>query len=455
MPAWETYLREHQQEYLDQFLDLLTIPSISALPEHAPDVARAAEWTAARLRAAGVEGVQVLPTGVNPAVYGAWEHAAGRPTILVYGHFDVQPVDPLNLWTTRPFEPAVRDGRVYARGASDMKGNLVLVLAAVEALLRTEGRLPVNLKFLFEGQEELGSPRLPEFVAQRRDLLRCDSVVSVDGMQWSPTEGSLVVGLRGMVKAYIDIRGASSDLHSGLFGGAIQNPLHAMAELLASFHTPDGRVAVAGFYDDVVELSPEERKRLNAAPFDEKAYLAELGAHELFGEPGYTTLERVGIRPTLEINGMWGGFTGEGTKTVLPNEAHAKISCRLVPNQEPTKIWERIREHVRRHAPKAVEVRASTDEAMAWPYSVPADDPANQAAAAVLTELYGKEPFLLWEGGSVPVCEIFRRELGAYTVSFGFGLPDEHFHAPDEFMRLASFERGQRAVCMLLARLGS
>jgi len=335
MTTWETYLAEHQSQFLDELLDFIRIPSISALPEHAADVQQAGEWVATRLAAAGAEHVEVMPTGGHPVVYGDWLHAPGKPTILLYGHFDVQPTDPLDLWTNPPFEPVVRDGRIYARGASDDKGGMLIPILAVEALLKAEGSLPVNVKFIFEGQEEIGSPQLADFMTAHRERFACDLVVSADGLQWSEDEPNLIVGLKGLSGMQIDVQGANSDLHSGLHGGGVQNPIHALVRILDSMRSPEGKILVEGFYDDVVPLSKADRALIAEVPYDEEAYKAELGIEEVFGEPGYTTRERIWARPTLEINGIWGGFQGEGTKTVLPNEAHAKISCRLVANQNP------------------------------------------------------------------------------------------------------------------------
>lgn len=453
MPAWQDYLQAHRSRFISEFLDFVRIPSISALPEHAADVQEAAEWVAQRMTAAGLENARVMPTGGHPVAYGEWLHAPGKPTVLIYGHFDVQPVDPLNLWTTPPFQPEVRDGRLYGRGASDNKGNMLLTIVALEALLKTAGRLPVNVKLIFEGQEECGSPQIPAFVAAHKDLLACDLVLNSDAGQHSETEPALTIGLRGICELQIDIYNASRDLHSGSYGGAIQNPLHALAALLASFHTPDGKVAVEGFYDGVSELSPAERAQIASVPFDEAAYKAEIGVDELFGEPGYTTYERTWVRPTLEINGMWGGFQGEGMKTVLPREAHAKISCRLVPYQDPRQVLDCLEAHIQKHKPRGVKVSVTRFDTLAPAYLVPADHPGNQAARAVLTELYGREPYYERMGGSVPICEVFRQHLGVYSISFGFGLEDEQIHAPDEFFRLASFERGQVAYARLLEKL--
>ena len=454
MSTAQQYLEANQERTLAEFLDFLRIPSISSLPEHAADVQRAAEWTAARMTRAGLEDVRILPTGGHPVVYGEWLHAPGRPTVLIYGHFDVQPVDPLDLWTSPPFEPVVTDGRVYARGASDMKGNLLLTLLAVEALLQTTGALPVNVKCLFEGQEEIGSPQLPAFVEANRDRLACDLVINADGSQWAEDQPRLEIGFKGLAGVEIDVRGAASDLHSGLFGGPVANPLHVLAQILASLRSPANTILVAGFYDDVRPLSEADRAQIAAVPFDEEAYKRDIGVTELVPEPGYTAPEHLGARPTLEVNGLWGGFQGAGIKTVLPNEAHAKITCRLVADQEPETIVRRLIEHVRRQPARGVQVEVRPLPSSARPYLLAADHPGNQVAAAVLMDLYGKEPYYIRSGGTVPVLDLFRRHLGADSVSFGFSLGDERFHAPDEFYRLQNFERGQRAVVLLLERLG-
>ncbi|MCA9967394.1 MAG: dipeptidase, partial [Anaerolineales bacterium] len=327
--TWQTYLKQNEERFLSELFDFIRIPSISALPSHADDVVRAANWVAQRLTAAGVEHAAVLPTGGHPVVYGDWLHAPNMPTVLIYGHFDVQPVDPIELWDSPPFEPRVENGRIYARGASDDKGGMLTPILAVEALLQSEGKLPLNVKFIFEGQEEIGSPQLPAFMAANRDRFACDLVASADGLQWTADEPSLVVGLKGLAALQIDVQTANGDLHSGLHGGAVPNPIHALVRILDSLRSPEGKIMVDGFYDDVVALSETEREQLTAVPFDETDYKASLGLDDLFGEPGYTTRERNWTRPTLEINGIWGGFQGEGTKTVIPNQAHAKITCRL------------------------------------------------------------------------------------------------------------------------------
>ena len=454
MAAYQTYLDTHKQRFLEELLEFLRIPSISALPERAEDVARAGDWVAQRLTAAGVENVEVLPTGGHPVVYGDWLHAPGKPTVMIYGHFDVQPVDPVELWTHPPFEPKIIGDRVYARGASDDKGNMLAPILAVEALLQGDGAAPVNLKFCFEGQEEIGSPQIPDFMPPHRKRFACDLAVSADGGQYSETEPILLMSLRGICGIQIDVLGASSDLHSGLHGGRIQNPIHALTQILGSLRRADGTVAVEGFYDDVVEFTAEERAAIARVPFEGDEYLEQLGLEEEFGEPGYTNRERGWIRPTLEMNGIWGGFQQEGIKTVLPNSAHAKITCRLVADQDPVPIIALLQEHISQHAPSGVTVDVSPLSILGRPYSISADHWGNRAAAAVLQEMYGRAPYQTRSGGSIPITGVFQEQLGADTISFAFGIEDENFHAPDEFFRLASFRKGQVAYCQLLEKLG-
>ncbi|MEM7031797.1 MAG: dipeptidase [Chloroflexota bacterium] len=452
MSQWDTYLADHQARFVGELIEFLKIPSVSALPEHADDVQAAGEWVAKRMTAAGIEHCRVMPTDGHPVVYGDWLHAPGKPTILIYGHFDVQPADPYELWDSPPFEPKQDGDRLYARGATDDKGNMLTPILAVEALLQSEGTLPVNLKFCFEGQEEIGSPQLPDFVANQVDLLACDMVVSSDGLQWGETEPAIWLTLRGMCALQIDLKGAKTDLHSGSYGGTIQNPIHTLTHILATMHDADGTITVDGFLDDVVELSAEERAEIARVPFDEKSYLAGIGVSELFGEPGYTTYERNWVRPTLEINGIWGGFQAEGIKTVLPNEAHAKITCRLAANQDPDKIFTAISAHVHQHTPPGMTASV-TYQGGAQPYAMPSDHPGNDAARVVLQELYGVKPYDVGIGGSIPVCGLFLQHLNAYTVNFAFGLPDEPMHAPNEFFRLSSYHKAQRGYCMLLHEL--
>ena len=428
-------------------------PQYLSLPTHAADVQRAAQWVADRLTIAGLEHVQILATGGHPVVYGEWLHVPEKPTVLIYGHFDTQPVDPLELWMYPPFAPTIIEDRVYARGASDDKGNMFTPILGVEALLKTEGTLPVNVKFFLEGQEEIGSPQLPAFIAKHRDLLACDLVLSSDGGQYSEDQPSLMLSAKGLAAVQIDVRGPKGDLHSGLYGGAVPNPIHALVALLASLRSPEGKILVEGFYDFVLPLSDADRAAIAALPFDSHHYQEKVGVTALLAEPGYTSQEHLAARPTLEINGIWGGFQGEGVKTVLPAEAHAKITCRLVVDQHPATIVELIARHVEKHTPPGVQVTVRPLPGTAQPYLISADHWGNRAATDAPEELYGKAPYHRRTGGSIPVCELFLTHLGAYTVGFAFGLEDEQIHAPNEFYRLSSFRRGPIAYCKMLHRL--
>lgn len=454
MPGWESYLDAQQARFTDELLDFLRIPSVSALPAHAADVQRAAEWVAARVTAAGLENAQILPTGGHPVVYADWLHAPGKPTVLIYGHFDVQPVDPVSLWTHPPFEPHIEDGKVYARGASDDKGNMLVPILALEAMLKSDGALPINLKVFFEGQEEIGSPQIGAFLPQHKQLFACDMVLSADGGQYSESEPEILVALRGGCGVQIDVRAAKMDLHSGLYGGVVMNPIHALVMILDSMRAKNGVITVEGFYDAVRPLGQQDRERIAAVPFDIEAVKADLQLADTFSEADFTPREANWARPTLEVNGIWGGFQEQGIKTVLPAEAHAKITCRLVADQDPEQIVRLLQAHVERVAPPAVTVTVTPLAFRAYPYMVPGDEPGNAVAREVLMELYEREPYYVRSGGSIPVCSLFQQQLGAYTTSFGFGLSDERFHSPDEFFRLASFRKGQTAYCKLLERLG-
>lgn len=454
--SWKDYLDANFSRYVEELIDLVHIPSVSALPERSRDVRDAAEWVARRLQAAGVENTVVLPTGGHPVVYGDWLHAGDdRVTVLIYGHFDVQPADPLDKWETPAFEPALKGDRLYGRGASDDKGGLMTSIMGVEALLQTEGSLPVNVKFCYEGQEEIGSPQLDAFLSEQRERFACDLVLSADGLLWSPDQPMIVLGLRGLCSLEIHVKGPSSDLHSGLHGGVLRNPIEALSELIASLRAPDGRIAVKGFFDDVVELPDETRAEIGLVPFDGDAYLKELGITGFFGEPGYSTRERNWIRPTLELNGIWGGFSGEGTKTVIPSEAHAKITCRLAANQDPDRIVAAIRAHVEENTPAGVKATVAQLSARADTYLMSAEHPGNVIASEILTSLYdGHKPYQVYVGGSIPITTYFRRYLGADTINFGWSAGDENLHAPNEFFRLRNFRRGAAGYCRMLKRLG-
>lgn len=449
----ESSLVQYEAEHLEALRDFLRIPSVSALPQHQADVQRAAEWVAQRLRTLGIPDVRLLPTERNPIVYGQWIVDPTLPTVLVYGHYDVQPPDPLELWETPPFEPTLRDGRLYARGASDDKGNMFAALCGIEALIRIIGHPPVNLKFFFEGEEEIGSPSMPGAVRQYRELLACDVVVSADGGMYGHDQPSLTLSSKGICACQVDLRTAATDMHSGQYGAVIANAVQTLVQLAATFHTPEGRVAVAGFYDKVRELSPEERAEIAAVPFDPEAYLATIGAKTFWGEPGYTPLERAWARPTLDINGFWGGFQGEGIKTVTPCEAHLKITCRLVPDQDPDEILQLIEQHVQAHCPPWADVQVTRLPGSARPFAIRRDHPALAAARAVLRELYGKEPLMTRVGGTIPVAELFQRELGADMLFFAWGMPDNRVHAPNESYRIEDFRTMSRAYVRLLLRL--
>lgn len=453
--TWQDYLNTHQDRFVGELADFVRIPSVSADPAHVADVARAGDWVADRLRRTGIENVRVLPTDGHPVVYGDWLHAgADRPTVLIYGHFDVQPPEPLDLWTTPPFAAEVRDDKMFGRGASDDKGGMFIPIVAAEALLQTTGRLPVNVKFFFEGQEEIGSPHLPPFIKANGALLKADMIFSADGSQWAPDQPNLITALKGLVAAEITVTGARTDQHSGQQGGGIANPIQGLAQIIASMKDANGRITVAGFYDDVIDLTAEDRAAIARVPFDEAAYAANLGVTEPFGEEGYTTRERLWARPTLELNGIGGGWQGDGIKTVLPAEARAKITCRLVANQTPDQIFDLLRAHVEGHTPRGLRARIDRLAGSADPFLVPGGHNSSAVAAKVLAEVYRKEPYLVRTGGSIPVMTMLLRELGVHATVFAFGLPDENLHAPDEFFRLSSFRTGQTAYCRLLERLG-
>jgi acetylornithine deacetylase/succinyl-diaminopimelate desuccinylase-like protein len=452
-PSMAKTMTAHQQQYLRDLIDFLRIPSISTDEGSAGEVNRAAAWVADRLKRAGMENVEILPTGIHSCVYGDWLHAPGTPTVLIYGHFDVQPADPLGLWHRPPFEPAIKEGRIYARGASDMKGNLLLSVIGVETLLESNGALPVNVKFIFEGQEEIGSRDLGPFVAANRDRLACDLALSADGLQWTETQAAIFLAVKGMCALQVDIETAQMDLHSGLYGGAVPNAVHAMIELLGTMRDHDGRIRIEGFYDRVVALSETEKAAIDAVPFDPDGYQLAIGVQALVGEPGYSTYERTWTRPTLEINGIWGGYQGDGVKTVVPARCHAKITCRLVADQDPDFVLDRVEAHLASHGPPGARVSVTRHGAKARAYRVPIDHPGVQAVADVLTESYGRPPYFVGIGGSLPITDMFLRELNAYTVMVGFSLDDECVHSPNEFMRLASFERGAAVYVRLLRRL--
>ena len=454
-PTIDAWFEAHSEERLESYLDFLRIPSISTLREHAPDVVRAAEWIVAEMRRIGLENVEISATNGHPVVYGDWLHAPDAPTILVYCHYDVQPVDPIELWETAPFEPFVKDGRVVGRGSADDKGQLHMHLKAAEAMLATRGRLPLNLRFVFEGEEESTSASLPAWLAANRERLHADAVVISDTGFFEGNVPAITTSLRGLLYAQIDVIGSPIDLHSGGFGGAVQNPANALAKIITALKADDGTVLVPGFYDDVAPPSREERFEISCLPFDEEDFRKQTGVPALVaGEPGFTVLECMGIRPTLDVNGIWGGFTGEGSKTIIPAHAHAKVSCRLVPDQDGDKLFARFREHVLQVAPKGVTVEVQ-NLGTAKPLRTDMNNPVAKAAARALEATFGQAPVYIRSGGSIPVASLFSTLLELPIVMVGFTNPDDNAHAPNETMVLLNYETGLRTITRLWDDLGS
>jgi acetylornithine deacetylase/succinyl-diaminopimelate desuccinylase-like protein len=435
------FINVNREKYLEELKAFLAIPSISALPEHAGDVKRCAEWCADEMRRIGLQNVRLIDTPGNPVVYGDWLGAPGAPTILFYGHYDVQPVDPLNLWETPPFEATIRDGEIYARGSADDKGQVFMHFKAVEAHMKQNGRLPVNIKFILEGEEEVGSVNLDNFVKAHKGELTADVVVISDSPMFARGVPSICYGLRGLVYFQIDLRGSNTDLHSGSFGGAVANPAIVLSQMLASMKDRGGRIKIPGFYDDVVPLTEEERAAWATLPFNERQYKKDFGIPKVFGESGYSTLERTWARPTFEVNGLLSGFTGEGAKTVLPAVAMAKVSMRLVANQDPDKIANLFEAHLKKIAPKTVELKVTRMHG-GKPWMTSYDNPFVQAAGRAIEKGFGQKPVYTREGGSIPVVSTFQEELGLPSVLFGVGLPDENAHAPNEKLDVANFHGG-------------
>lgn len=436
------YARQHHERHVAELFDFLRLPSISTDPAYAAPTAETANWLAERLTAARLENVRVIATQRHPLVYGDWLHAGpGAPTVLIYGHYDVQPVDPLALWETPPFEPQVRDDYVYARGAADDKGQLYIHVKAVEAYLCATGRLPLNVKFIIEGEEEIGSANLHTFIADNHELLAADSALISDSAILDRDRPALVYSLRGNCHVLLDITGPARDLHSGTYGGSINNPLNALGHLLARLKSEFGHVMIPGFYDRVRPLSLEERELLAEFPLSETEWLAQTGAPALWGEPEYTLVERIGARPTLDVTGMYGGYIGEGTKTILPSSAHAKISMRLVPDQEPAEIAALFEQFVRDTLPPSVRATVRV-VGLSQPALIDRDTAPMRAAAAAYEATFGRPPVFMREGGSIPVVNDFEGRLGLPTVLMGFGLPGDRIHSPNERFYLPNFAKG-------------
>ena len=450
----DAYLATHDERIRTELFDFLRIPSVSARSEHDADTVRAAEWTAESLRKAGLQAT-VHRTAGHPVVVGEWRGApAGAPTILVYGHYDVQPAEPLELWTSPPFEPTVRDGRVYARGSVDDKGQLFLHVKALEAHLAVRGALPVNVIVLAEGEEEVGSEHLAPFIEANAEFLKADAVIISDSAMFAPGLPSILSSLRGLAYFQVDVQGPAQDLHSGSYGGAVVNPAMALARILATLHDANGRIAIPGFYDAVAEWPAHVREQMRSLPFDDEHFRAETGSPSLGGETGYTILEQLWTRPTCEVNGLLSGYTGEGAKTVLPAKAMAKVSCRLVPDQDPTVIEGLMKAHVARVAPPGVTVTVNHLHG-GRPWRAELSGPLFDAARRSLGAAFGREPVVTGEGGSIPVVGDFARILGAPVLLVGFGLPGENAHAPDEWMSMENFTVGMRAIATLWDELGA
>lgn len=438
------YIQQHEQRFLDELFELLRYPSVSADPAYKEDVAKTAEFVAEKLKDAGADKVEVCKTAGHPIVYGEKIIDPDLPTILVYGHYDVQPADPIELWDTPPFEPTVRDGKIYARGAADDKGQFYMHVKAFEYMIENKA-LHCNVKFMIEGEEEVGSAHLGDFVKENKERLKSDVIVISDTAMLSLETPSIETGLRGLSYVEVEVTGPNRDLHSGVYGGAVANPATILAKMIASLHDENNHIAIPGFYDDVEELSEEEREMLNKAPFDIETYKQDLGVKALWGEKGYTTIERTGIRPTLEVNGIWGGYIGEGAKTVLPSKAYAKISMRLVPNQDSEKVTQLFKDHFEKIAPDYVKVEVKPHHG-GEPVVTPTDSIAYQAAEKAIEEAFNKKPIPTRGGGSIPIVALFEKELKVKTVLMGFGLDSDGLHSPNEKYNIENYLKGIETI---------
>lgn len=444
MKVWKDYQEKNKDRFLNELFDLLRIPSISAKSEHKPDMMKCAEAIKQRLLDAGADKVEIYETKGHPVVYGEKIIDPSKPTVLVYGHYDVQPAEPLELWKSKPFDPEIRDGKIYARGSCDDKGQMFMHVKALEILTKTN-TLENNIKFCIEGEEEIGSPNLGDFVKTHKELLKADCILISDSSMISIDTPSLDIGVRGLSYIEVEVTGPNRDLHSGVYGGAVANPITILCKIIASLHDENNHITIPGFYDDVVEATKEERELMARAPYNEKEYMDDLGVKALWGEKGFSTNERTGIRPTLEVNGIWGGYTGEGSKTVLPSKAFAKISARLVPNQESDKITELLIKHLEKITPPYVTLKASLHHG-GEPYGTPIESKAYQAAAKAVEATFGKEPIPVKGGGSIPICALFEKELGIKIVFMGFGLDSDNIHSPNEKFDVANFYKGIETI---------
>jgi acetylornithine deacetylase/succinyl-diaminopimelate desuccinylase-like protein len=444
MQAWKDYQQANSDRFLEELLDLLRIPSVSARSEHKHDMKKCAEAVKARLLEAGAGKAEIYETEGHPIVYAEKIIDPAKPTVLVYGHYDVQPPDPLDLWHSGPFEPVIKDGKIYARGSCDDKGQFYMHVKALEIMSKTNSQ-PTNIKFLIEGEEEVGSPNLGKFVRANKELLKSDVILISDTAMISLDTPSMDVGVRGLSYIEVEVTGPNRDLHSGVYGGAVANPITVLAKLIASLHDENNHITIPGFYDDVVVATEAERQLMAAAPFSEKEYSEDLGVQELWGEKGYSTNERTGIRPTLELNGIWGGYTGEGAKTVLPSKAFAKISCRLVPNQDSHKMTDLLINHLKKIAPPYIQLKAELHHG-GEPYMTPIDSKGYQAAAKAIEATFGKQPIPVRGGGSIPICALFEKELGVKIIFMGFGLDSDNLHSPNEKFNIDNYNKGIETI---------
>ena len=439
------YFTENRERHIEEMKDFLSIPSISSLSEHKDDMYKAARHLSDLLTTAGMENATIHDTAGHPVVTADWLHAEDAPTVLVYGHYDVQPVDPIELWDSMPFEPEVRDNILYARGSSDDKGQVFMHVKVLEAMLASDEKLPVNVKVIFEGEEEIGSVHLDQFIADHKDYLAADVVLISDTSLYAPGKPAVVYSLRGLTGIQIDVRTATGDLHSGMYGGGVHNSIHVLSSILASFHDENGHIAVEGFYDKVLPISDDERAAYAELGFDAEQMKKEAGVKALYGEEGFSYLEQTWARPTLEINGVFGGFAGEGVKTVLPAQAGAKITCRLVPNQDPHEIVALLRAHVAKHQPEGVDIEI-TEFDKGKPFIAPFDHPYVQAAGHSYETQYDQKTAFIRSGGSIPIVSTFDEILSAPVIMMGFALSTENFHAPNEHFHLENFDKGLRVV---------
>ena len=444
MQVWKDYQLKNKDRFLNELLDLLRIPSVSANSEHKKDMIACAEAVKQKLLEAGADKAEMFSTEGHPVVYAEKIIDASNPTVLVYGHYDVQPPDPLDLWNSGPFDPVIKDGKIFARGSCDDKGQFYMHVKALETLVKTN-TLSTNIKFIIEGEEEIGSPNLAKFVASNKALLSADVILISDTAMISMDTPSIDIGVRGLSYIEVEVTGPNRDLHSGVYGGAVANPITILAKMIASCHDENNHITIPGFYDNVVNATEEERKLMAEAPFNEADYKKDLGVEALWGEKGYTTNERTGIRPTLELNGIWGGYTGEGAKTVLPARAHAKISARLVPNQSSADITDRLLQYFKSIAPAGVTVKAEEHHG-GEPYMTPIDSPAYRAAAKAIETTFGKVPIPVRGGGSIPICSLFEKELGIKIVFMGFGLDSDNLHSPNEKFDIFNFYKGIETI---------